>query len=164
MIDGSLESMTRPMVIVIESGSIYSLCLLVLIILYASHNFAQYIVLDALNQIIVSGIKFIVLISNRTTQLHTHSRGSSSLLSLFVSALGSQLKGIKDMHPTHSSPRPAPETSTPSDHPAHEVLRTSLLIRLPKLRIGSNPQGRRNFQCNLSRSKSPPSRVFPPIA
>lgn len=42
------------MILVIESGAIYSFCLIVLISLYASGSFAQYIALDATIQMIVS--------------------------------------------------------------------------------------------------------------
>jgi len=53
-------NLAAPMILIIESGAIYSVCLLTLIILYASGSFAQYIVFDAVTQII--GIVFSLII------------------------------------------------------------------------------------------------------
>lgn len=41
-------------IVIIESGAIYSACLIILLSLYVSGSFAQYIVLDAVTQVIVS--------------------------------------------------------------------------------------------------------------
>jgi len=49
-----------PMILVVESGAIYSFCLIILIILYATGSFAQYIALDAVSQVI--GIVFSLVI------------------------------------------------------------------------------------------------------
>ncbi|KAI0790932.1 hypothetical protein C8Q75DRAFT_80410 [Abortiporus biennis] len=46
--------------VIVESGSIYSICLAILLVLYLSKNFAQYILLDAVTQII--GIVFSLII------------------------------------------------------------------------------------------------------
>lgn len=43
-------------IVIIESGAIYSACLIILLSLYVSGSFAQYIVLDAVTQVIVSVI------------------------------------------------------------------------------------------------------------
>jgi hypothetical protein len=42
-------NLAAPMILVIESGAIYSFCLIILIILYATGSFAQYIALDAVS-------------------------------------------------------------------------------------------------------------------
>jgi hypothetical protein len=84
------------MVIVIESGNIYPLLEVVLIGLYASKNFGQYIIVDATNQIIVSTVTPIAVNSIHPM---TYSRGLSSPLSPFVLVLGSQLKGSDEVEP-----------------------------------------------------------------
>ena len=41
-------------IVIVESGAIYSACLIILLSLYVSGSLAQYVVLDAVTQIIVS--------------------------------------------------------------------------------------------------------------
>lgn len=48
------RSVLPAMVVIIESGAIYSACLIILLALYLSGSFTQYIVLDAVAQVIVS--------------------------------------------------------------------------------------------------------------
>jgi len=53
-------NLAAPMILVIESGAIYSFCLIILLSLYASGSFTQYILLDATTQVI--GIIFSLII------------------------------------------------------------------------------------------------------
>jgi hypothetical protein len=57
---GSGRSVLPAMVVIIESGSIYSACLVILLSLYLSGSFSQYIVLDAVTQVI--GVVFSLVI------------------------------------------------------------------------------------------------------
>ncbi|PPQ96037.1 hypothetical protein CVT25_013899 [Psilocybe cyanescens] len=54
------RSVLPAMVVIIESGAIYSACLIILISLYLSGSFTQYIVLDAVTQVI--GVVFSLVI------------------------------------------------------------------------------------------------------
>ncbi|KAE9384786.1 hypothetical protein BT96DRAFT_622171 [Gymnopus androsaceus JB14] len=54
------HSLVPAAVVIIESGAIYSVCLIILLSLYLSGSFAQYIVLDAVTQVI--GIVFSLII------------------------------------------------------------------------------------------------------
>jgi len=54
------RSVLPAMVVIIESGSIYSVCLVILLSLYLSGSFSQYIVLDAVTQVI--GVVFSLVI------------------------------------------------------------------------------------------------------
>ncbi|KAF9477285.1 hypothetical protein BDN70DRAFT_862120 [Pholiota conissans] len=54
------ENVLPAMVLIIESGSIYSACLIILLVLYLSGSFAQYILLDAVTQVI--GVVFTLVI------------------------------------------------------------------------------------------------------
>ncbi|KAF8995240.1 hypothetical protein BDQ17DRAFT_1187017, partial [Cyathus striatus] len=54
------QSLNSAAMVIIESGSIYSICLAILLVLYLSGNYAQYIALDTVAQII--GIVFSLVI------------------------------------------------------------------------------------------------------
>jgi len=53
-------NLAASMILVIESGAIYTLCLIILMALYGSGTYAQYIALDAVTQLI--GIVFLLII------------------------------------------------------------------------------------------------------
>lgn len=57
--DGKRRGTLGPAaVVIIESGAIYSFCLILLLSLYLSGSYAQYILLDAVTQVVVSGISW----------------------------------------------------------------------------------------------------------
>ncbi|KDR79637.1 hypothetical protein GALMADRAFT_137431 [Galerina marginata CBS 339.88] len=69
---GSGRGILPAMVVIIESGSIYSACLVILLSLYLLGSYAQYIVLDAVTQIIGAVFSLIIVrvalgISSETT-------------------------------------------------------------------------------------------------
>lgn len=72
-------------IVIIESGAIYSACLIILLSLYVSGSFAQYIVLDAVTQVIVS---VIATRSSVISYMCAAPRVSSSPSSLSVSDSG----------------------------------------------------------------------------
>lgn len=71
------------MVVIVESGAIYSTCLVILLILYEIDSYAQYFFLDALNHII--GIVFSMIIVRIGLGLHSMSKPTSEAMStLFI--------------------------------------------------------------------------------
>ncbi|KAH7890367.1 hypothetical protein F5I97DRAFT_16588 [Phlebopus sp. FC_14] len=54
------RSLVSAAIVIIESGAIYSVCLIILLSLYLSNSFAQYLMLDAVTQII--GVVFSLII------------------------------------------------------------------------------------------------------
>ncbi|PPQ80050.1 hypothetical protein CVT26_011505, partial [Gymnopilus dilepis] len=60
LVRASGRTVLPAMVVIIESGSIYSACLIILLSLYLSGSFSQYIVLDAVTQVI--GVVFSMVI------------------------------------------------------------------------------------------------------
>jgi len=84
------QSLVTPMILIIESGAIYSTCLLIQISLYASGSFAIVMVLDSLPSII--GITFSLVIVRLGLGLSAYGPGAStyaggsSLISTFTSA------------------------------------------------------------------------------
>lgn len=55
-IQGSNGNLGRTPIAIMESGAIYSISLIILMVLYVRHTYAQNIVLDSMIQIIVSSI------------------------------------------------------------------------------------------------------------
>lgn len=71
-------------IVIIESGAIYSACLILLLSLYLSGIYAQYILLDAVQQVVVRHVSLIILSNldyNYHTSLHFIIRGLYSPLS-----------------------------------------------------------------------------------
>ena len=95
--------------IIIESGSIYSACLIILLSLYLSGSFAQYILLDAVTQMI--GIVFSLIIVRVGLGLSTDAveYASGEVLSTFAAGQGrrSNKSGAHARNPMHrNNPRP----------------------------------------------------------
>ncbi|KAH8116698.1 hypothetical protein DFH11DRAFT_1823245 [Phellopilus nigrolimitatus] len=89
-------SVFPAMIIIIESGAIYSVCLIILLSLYLSGSFAQYIVLDGVTQVI--GVVFSLIIVRVGLGLSTDptTYTSDAMLSTFTA--GNQASGHIRQH------------------------------------------------------------------
>ncbi|KAF9477272.1 hypothetical protein BDN70DRAFT_862090 [Pholiota conissans] len=87
---GSRRTILPAMVVIIESGAIYSACLVILLSLYLSGSFAQYIVLDAVTQVI--GVVFSLVIVR--VALGISSEGSKTQTKLTTFRVAAEL-GVK---------------------------------------------------------------------
>ncbi|KJA15271.1 hypothetical protein HYPSUDRAFT_48489 [Hypholoma sublateritium FD-334 SS-4] len=88
-VEKSGQSVLPAMVLIIESGSIYSACLVILLSLYLSGSFAQYILLDAVTQVI--GVVFSLVIVRVALGISSESRNTRTkmtTLAFNVSGVG----------------------------------------------------------------------------
>ncbi|KJA15267.1 hypothetical protein HYPSUDRAFT_58884 [Hypholoma sublateritium FD-334 SS-4] len=92
------RSVLPAMVVIIESGSIYSVCLVILLSLYLSGSFAQYILLDAVTQVI--GVVFSLVIVRVALGISSESRNTrTKMTTLAFSASGVGGNTIDDSGP-----------------------------------------------------------------
>jgi len=120
-------NLAAPMILVIESGAIYSICLIILIILYASGSFAQYIALDAVSQVV--GIVFSLVIVRiglgLTPDGQYNARGPTPTP---ISFLNINSRNDTALTQTQDTPAPAPPPDVKQDKPPQ-----SWKLRVPNL-------------------------------
>jgi len=78
------RSLVPAAVVIVESGAIYSACLVILLSLYLSGSFAQYIVLDAVTQVI--GIVFSLVIVRVALGISSDNAITKTRLTMFAAA------------------------------------------------------------------------------
>ncbi|KAF9005456.1 hypothetical protein BDQ17DRAFT_1303828 [Cyathus striatus] len=92
------RSLVPAAVVIIESGAIYSACLVILLSLYLSGSFAQYIVLDAVTQVI--GVVFSLVIVRVALGISSETAVTRTRLTMFNAAAdvsnGRQITALSD--------------------------------------------------------------------